>query len=321
MSLKRSQHKCRSGQRAHGCHSATAAVGSRFRQPTRSLVETGERRRATSPRPEGEPTPGPELKLGQFLPRPQLPGDPGGLATVPGPGCAALSRPARATAALPPPTRHQTLPAPSPVARLPASQTAPHRGATGGPCTQTRPATAGLPRGSHGLRPRPGLAAARGAPTGDSPPGLARFRGSELAGRPPRPTDGGHGPARNFSGAPAEGRPGPARPRSPGPSRGGPGPPDPRPHRAVPAGKGEPRPRRHPRHLLGLRAARQPRLQLAHNFQHRLRHFYCWRGRGGGSGFTARSQHSASPPPPPSWLRAGNGSGASATPAACGHDG
>lgn len=56
----------------------------------------GDRRRATSPRPEGEPTPGPELKLGRFLPRPQLPGDPGGLATVPGPGCAALSRPARA---------------------------------------------------------------------------------------------------------------------------------------------------------------------------------------------------------------------------------
>lgn len=65
-----------------------------------------------------------------------------------------------------------------------------------------------------------------------------------------------------------------------------------------------------PGHLLGIRAAREPSLQPAHNFQHRLRHFYYWTGRSGGSGFTSHSPHGASrpPPPPPSWLRAGSGS-------------
>ena len=84
------------------------------------------------------------------------------------------------------------------------------------------------------------------------------------------------------------------------------------PHPQHPA---EPRPR-HRRHLLGIRAAREPSLQPAHNFQHRLRHFYCWTGRGGGSGFTSHSPHGASRPPPPSCLRAGSGSCALLPPSA-----
>lgn len=233
-----------------------------------------------------------------------------------------LPRLTAGTAALPPPTRHQdkTLPASSPVARSPASPPAPRDGPRGdphtdpgGPHAQHRGDHA-TPRGSAGqmgLRAQP---SAGGSQRGQ-PPGPARWQRARPAPRTAAPAG-----QETSRWEPAEGRAGPAPlPLSLmgclGPSR----PPTP-PRR--PRGEGEPRSPRRPRHLLGLRAARQPRLQLAHNFQHRLRHFYCWRGRGGGNGFTARWPHGDSPtPPPPSWLRAGNGSGAAVAPTGGGHGG
>lgn len=247
----------------------------------------------------GEPSAPPRL----------IPAQRGGLATVlalPGP---AASLCLAVTSRRAPRTRHQgeTVPASSPGARSPLE-----------------PRPADMPRrGTPTQGPRLAAAASRGAAGGCDPrlgqpprPAL-RLAGDLL----PRPADGGGGRAGNFGAGWVRQRTGPARPCAAPrvPPRDSPGPPDPRPRRAAPVGKGEPRPRRQPHHLLGLGAARQPRLQLAHNFQHRLRHFYCWRGRGGGSGFTARWPHGVSPPPPPSWLRAGSGSAVAIAPAGGGH--
>lgn len=248
MSPNRLEHQHRSGQRAQGSRSATAAAGSTFWQPTRSLVETGKRHQASTPKPE--------LKLSNFLPGPQLPDDRGGLAAVlalPGP-TAGLHLPVtsrRAPVALPPRTRHQgkTLPASSPVARSPASQTAPHPCVTRGDPTQgPRHAATGLPWDSRGpANPaQAGSNAGKGElpPGTTTPPGLPRCRGSEAAGGPPHPTDRGPGRAGNFGEGVAVGgaedRPGPAPlPVPPPPPRGSPGPPDPRLRRTTPAGEGE----------------------------------------------------------------------------------
>lgn len=169
MSLNRLEHQHRSGQRAQGSRSVTAAAGSTFWQPTRSLVEMGKRHQATTPKPE--------LKLSNFLPGPQLSDDRGGLAAV-----LALSGPTaglhlpvtsrRAPVALPPRTRHQgkTLPASSPVARSPAFQTAPHPCVTRGDPTQgPRHAATGLPWDSRG--PANPAQAGSNAGRGELPPG------------------------------------------------------------------------------------------------------------------------------------------------------
>lgn len=230
MSLNRLEHQHRSGQRAQGSRSVTAAAGSTFWQPTRSLVEMGKRHQATTPKPE--------LKLSNFLPGPQLSDDRGGLAAV-----LALSGPTaglhlpvtsrRAPVALPPRTRHQgkTLPASSPVARSPAFQTAPHPCVTRGDPTQgPRHAATGLPWDSRG--PANPAQAGSNAGRGELPPGttpppgpspLPRLGGGGWSASPhgPWPRTGrklrGRG---GGGGSGGQARPGPA-PRAPPPSFAG----------------------------------------------------------------------------------------------------
>lgn len=149
---------------------------------------------------------------------------------------------------------------------------APPRGARSPARGLCRRAGAGQGRpGGAGAGPR-GHGGAVGRPPGSGPapprPGLLR-RCPFQHGDPPGPTP------QSKAWPPAPHGPPSAAMAAEGSWSGAPGPPDPRPPR---------------RYLLRLRIARESRLQLAHNFQHRLRHFYCWTGLHAGSGFTARWQ-------------------------------